>query len=97
MNLNAIYNFQNMVTTMSIHKEDKPTNIIINGRPKKIEGGSVSYTEVVELAYPGESSSGIVFTVTYMGPQMPDGTLTEGQSVEIRNGVKFNVNKTNRS
>lgn len=76
---------------------DKPTNIIVNGRPRKVQGGSISYAEVVELAYPGESGSGIVFTVTYMGPQMPDGTLTEGQSVEIRNGVKFNVNKTNRS
>jgi len=86
-----------MVKTMLIDKEVKQTNIIVNGRPKKVEGGSISYTEVVEFAYPGESKSGIVFTVTYMGPQMPDGTLVEGQSVEIRNGVKFNVNKTNRS
>lgn len=89
-----------MVKTMLMHKtdnKDKPTNIIVNGRPKKVEGSSISYAEVVELAYPGESSSEIVFTVTYTGPQMPDGTLTEGQSVDIRNGVKFNVNKTNRS
>jgi hypothetical protein len=78
------------------HK-NKPKKIIINGRPTKFEGDEISYTEVVELAFPGESSSGIVFTVTYMGPRMPDGTLVEGQSVEVRNGMKFNVNKTNRS
>lgn len=78
------------------HK-NKPTNIIVNGRPTKFDGDEVSYTEVVEIAYPGESNSGIVFTVTYMGPQMPDGTLVKGQSVEGRNGMKFDVTKTNRS
>lgn len=78
------------------HK-NKPKNIIVNGRPKKFVGDEISYAEVVELAYPGESNSEVVFTVTYMGPQMPDGTLVEGQSVEVRNGMKFNVNKTNRS
>lgn len=79
------------------HQKDKPTNIIVNGRPKKFDDDEISYSEVVELAFPGESNSEIVFTVTYAGPQMPDGTLVAGQSVEIRNGVKFNVNKTNRS
>ena len=78
------------------HKS-KPTNIIVNGRPSKFEGDEISYTEVVEIAYPGQSNSEFVFTVTYMGPKMPDGTLVKGQSVEIRNGVKFDVTKTNRS
>lgn len=73
------------------------TNIIVNSRPKKFEGHEVSYAQAVELAFPGESQSEVVFTVTYVGPQVSDGTLVDGQSVEIRNGVKFNVNKTNRS
>jgi len=78
------------------HK-NKPTNIIVNGRPTKFKGDEISYTEVVEIAYLGESNSGIVFTVTYMGPRMPDGTLVKGQSIEVRNGMKFDVTKTNRS
>ena len=78
------------------HK-NKSKNIIVNSRPRIFVGDVISYSEVVELAYPGDSTSEMIFTVTYMGPQMPDGTLIEGQSVEIRNGVKFNVNKTNRS
>ena len=77
--------------------KNKPTNIIVNGRSTKFDGDIISYTEVVEIAYRGESNSEFVFTVTYMGPQMPDGTLVKGQTVEIRNGVKFDVTKTNRS
>jgi hypothetical protein len=89
-----------MPKTKNCHEaghKNKPTNIIINGSPTKFDGDKISYTQVVELAYPGESNSEVVFTVTYMGPQMPDGTLVEGQFVEVRNGVKFNVSKTNRS
>ena len=76
-------------------KGDKPINIIINGTPTKFDGDVISYTQLVELAFPNHTD--IVYTVTYTGPQTPDGTLTEGQSLEIRNGVKFVVNKTNRS
>lgn len=88
---------------MSDHSEqgkghqDKPVNIIVNARPKKVEGNQISYEEVVELAFPGQVDPEIVYTVTYVGPQTPDGTLVAGQSVSIRNGMKFDVNKTNRS
>lgn len=75
--------------------EEKPKNIIINGTPTKFEGTEITYTQLVELAYP--NSPGGVYTITFMGPQMADGTLAEGQSVKIRNGVKFIVKKTNRS
>ena len=75
----------------------KPVNIIVNARPRKVDGDQISYEEVVELAFPGQVDPSIVYTVTYVGPQTPDGTLAEAQSVAIRNGTKFDVNKTNRS
>jgi len=81
--------------TKDSNNGDKPTNIIINGTPTKFNGDEINYDQLVELAFPG--SSKILYTITFMGPQMPDGTLTEGQSIKIRNGVKFNVSKTNRS
>lgn len=77
--------------------DKEPKNIIVNARPKKVNGDQISYTEVVALAFPGALDPNIVYTVTYVGPQIPDGTLVEGQSVKIRNGMKFDVNKTNRS
>lgn len=77
--------------------ENKPKNIIVNARPKKFDGDRITYSEVVQLAFTGSVDPNIVYTVTYVGPQIPDGTLVEGQSVVIRNGMKFDVNKTNRS
>lgn len=88
---------------MSQHSEngkgnqDKFVNIIVNARPKKVHGERISYEEVVELAFSGQVDPNIVYTVAYVGPQTPDGTLVAGQSVTIRNGMKFDVNKTNRS
>lgn len=76
-------------------KGDKPKNILINGTPTKFDGDQISYKQLVELAFP--NSTDTVYTVTFSGPKMPDGTLAEGQSLTIQNGVKFVVNKTNRS
>lgn len=79
--------------------ERKPTtkHIIVNARPKEFDGERISYQQVVQLAFPGEASGEIVYTVTYVGPHLPDGTLVEGQDVEVFNGTKFDVAKTNRS
>ncbi|MFI9458985.1 multiubiquitin domain-containing protein [Acinetobacter sp. NPDC052428] len=77
--------------------KDRDVNIIVNARPKKFDGDRISYEEVIELAFPGQFDPNIVYTIAYAGPQTPDGTLVAGQSVAIRNGMKFDVNKTNRS
>lgn len=88
---------------MSQHSEngkgnqDQFVNIIVNSRPKKVYGERISYEEVVELAFSDQVDPNIVYTVVYAGPQTVDGTLVAGQSVAIRNGMKFDVNKTNRS
>ncbi|QSX37800.1 multiubiquitin domain-containing protein [Shewanella sedimentimangrovi] len=79
----------------NLDHDSKPKNIIINGTPTKFNGDEISYSQLVELAFPGGAA--IVYTVTYTGPQMADGTLAQGQSIKIRNGVKFYVTKTNRS
>lgn len=71
--------------------------IIINARPKKFSGDEISYEEVVQLAFTGSVDPNIIYTVTFVGPKIADGTLTVGQSVQIKNGMKFDVNKTNRS
>lgn len=81
-------------------QESKPlaVHIIINARPREVTGERVTYTEVVELAFPGVSDTGdTLYSVHYTGPHLPDGTLAEGQSVQLENGMKFDVSKTNRS
>lgn len=74
--------------------------IVINGRPKTWPKDEISYAEVVALAAlplpPGEDPG---FTVTYRNghSNKPEGTLTEGHSVKVKDGMIFNVTPTNRS
>ena len=77
---------------------NKTTLIIVNGRPKEVEGQKISYAQVVQLAFPNDQSSNdIEYTVTFSNPHGHDGALVSDESTHIQEGVIFNVNKTNRS
>lgn len=74
--------------------------VFVNTRPKHVNQRRLTYMEVVKLAYPdGPFGENYVYTVDYMkGPQSnPDGGLVEGDSVEIKNGMRFNVTFTDKS
>ena len=76
----------------------KTTSIIVNGRPRDVIGKTISYEEVVKLAYPNDPANNeIDFTVVYANPHGRDGELVAGQSVHVKEGMVFNVTKTNRS
>jgi len=76
----------------------KTYNIIVNGRPREVTDHKLTYLQVVQLAYPGEVPTElIVFTLTYSHPHGRDGSLTDGQSVVVKDGMIFNVRKTDRS
>lgn len=77
-------------------KKPSTTNIIVNGRPRHVEGAEINYAMVVQMAF-GENNPEIIYTVSYTAPKQPDGTLVEGQSVSIENGMKFDAKRTNRS
>ncbi|MBN2606987.1 MAG: multiubiquitin domain-containing protein [Thiotrichales bacterium] len=77
--------------------ENKPkTIIIINGSQKEYDGARISYSEVVQLAFPG-SSSDIVYSINYSWKNELDGTLYDGQFVTVKKGMEFDVTPTNRS
>lgn len=78
------------------HQNKPDTVVIINGRPKKFDDDQISYSEIVQLAFPGGTED-ILYSITYTGPNMADGTLADGQILTIKNGMKFDVTKTNRS
>ena len=78
--------------------QSKVTAIIVNGRPREVAGKTITYTEVVKLAFPNEpSNQDVDFTVAYANPHGKDGTLVAGQDVHAKEGMVFNVTKTNRS
>lgn len=74
--------------------------IIVNARPKETPKRELSFDEVVRLAFESPPTGpNIKFTITYRnGPRRNrEGTLTEGSSVFIKNGMVFNVTPTDKS
>lgn len=83
------------------HGHDKTITIIINGRKKEVAKKDLSYMDVVNLAYDNSPPTGpnIVFAITYRRGHgdKPEGSLVEGQSVKVKEGMIFNVTPTDKS
>lgn len=78
--------------------QNKTYSIIVNGRPREVTEHKLTYLQVVQLAFPGEQpSETIVFTVTYSREHGKGGSLVEGQDVVVKDGMIFNVARTDQS
>jgi Multiubiquitin len=74
--------------------------IIINGREKQWCEKTISFKQVVELAFVNyQENPNTVYTVTYAkGPhQNPEGSMVKGDTVFVTNKMVFNVTATNKS
>ncbi len=63
-------------------EEDRKFEIIVNGKPKPCREDTISYSQVVDLAFPQPHKPTEVFTVQYsQGPKENcEGTLVGGQA-----------------
>lgn len=81
--------------------QDKPTTIIVNGRQHTVTTKELSFSDVVALAYDNNPPTGSnwLFTVTYRRGEgnKPEGSMVEGDSVRVHEGMIFNVTATDRS
>lgn len=80
--------------------KNKEFKIIVNGREKVVTARELSFAEVVALAFDTPpSGQNIVFTITYRRGEgnKPEGTLVEGETVKIKEGMIFNVTATDKS
>jgi hypothetical protein len=80
--------------------ECREVNIIVRGRPRTVSGRTISFEQVVALAYsPVRTEPFIVYTVSYSrGPKANrEGDLFRGQSVKIKEGMVFCVTETDKS
>jgi hypothetical protein len=78
----------------------KVYTIIVNGRKKEVLTKTLSFDQVVAMAFnPVPVGPNVQFSVTYRkGPRKnPEGTLTEGETVRIKDGMIFDVTETNKS
>ncbi len=74
--------------------------IIVNGRPRVVNKLSLSFSEIVMIAFPdAQPSPETIYTVVFKnGPdENPQGSLVEGQSVTLKNRMIINVTKTDKS
>lgn len=81
---------------------DKLITIIVNGINKQLRVGirDLSYEEIVNLAYGNyDESDRVIYTVAYSnGPkENPKGTLVKGQKAKVREGMIFNVSRSDKS
>lgn len=87
--------------SQNIEKETKTVTIIINGRAKTVtKNDTLTFEEVVSLAFENpQTGDGIQYTVQYSRGEgnKPSGSLVEGQSVKVKDGMEFDVTATNRS
>jgi hypothetical protein len=79
---------------------NKEVTIIVNGRQKVVKKDEMSFDEIVALAFDNPPiGENIIFTITYRRGQShkPEGTLVQGETVKIKDGMIFNVTATDKS
>lgn len=88
------------IETFRFRQVEQIVTIIVNGCAKEWNKKKISFAELVAIAYPvPPTGQCIVYTITYhRGPShRPEGTLTKGESVRVRDGMVFNVRFTDKS
>lgn len=78
----------------------KDVTIYLNGTPKTVQKERLTFEQIVALAFDNPpSGDGVQFTVQYSRGHSDNskGSLVEGQSVQVKEGMEFDVTPTNRS
>lgn len=101
MEINFLYVLKKQHFSMQNDNEQhaRQFNIIVNAKPKHWNDKTINYSQVVDLAFPPPHTVTEIFTVQYSrGPKgNPQGTLVDGQSVEVKSGMVFDVSRTDKS
>ena len=73
--------------------------IYVNGREKVWNKRTITYEEVLKLAFPNISTGTVAYTVEYSGGphQNPKGSMSKGDMVFVKNRMNFNADGTGRS
>jgi hypothetical protein len=83
-----------------MEQEKKTVTIIVDGTPHEWPKGEITYAEVVTLEVPDyPQHPEITYSVKYKnGPgNKPEGILSPGESVKVKEGMIFSVSQTGQS
>lgn len=81
-------------------KRPQEFEIVVNARPRVVTLRTVTFEQVVQLAFPGQHQTNVVFSMTYRhAASTPHaGELGAGGSVDVKKkGTVFNVTRTVQS
>ena len=78
---------------------EKEVTVFVNTRPYPVASKELSFEQVVALAFPSAPyGPNTAYTVRYQkGEHGKSGTLVEGQSVKVKDGMRFDVTATDKS
>ena len=74
--------------------------VIVNSKPKDWSKNTISFDDVVILAYSKISNNpNVIYTVNYINgvPSKPEGSMLKGDVISVKNKMIFNVTETNKS
>jgi len=79
--------------------QEKDFSIFVNAREKVVAQRELTFEEIVILAFGPPNGDASVYTVTYQkGPDKKEkGSLVAGESVKLKDGMIFNVVRTDKS
>jgi hypothetical protein len=95
-----------MSTVKNIEQKDKDKEhskeitIVVNGRNKTWNEKTISFQQVVELAFGKYEENGVTaYTVTYKNGEgkKPEGSMVAGETIHVKDKMIFNVTATNKS
>jgi hypothetical protein len=81
------------------HDDPKTVTIYVNGTPYEVEKGRISYEQLLALIEAPPLPEGKRYAVQFSKGHndKPTGTLIEGESVEVKKDMEFDVTPANRS
>lgn len=74
--------------------------IVVNGRTKTVTKKGLTFDEVVHLAFdPAPTGPNVLFTITYRRGEgnKPEGTLVQGETLKVKEGMVIHVTATDKS
>jgi hypothetical protein len=78
--------------------EKRDFKIVVNGRPKIVDRKKQSYRDIARLAYPDADFDKFLYTITFFnGEHGQEGDLVEGETVKVKDGMVFNVRRSDKS
>jgi hypothetical protein len=80
--------------------QEKEITIIVNTREKQVQKGDYSFAQIAALGFDTPpTGANVEFTITFRrgNGDKPEGSLIDGDTIKLKDGMIFNVRATDKS